>query len=61
MSDGDTYRRAAAACLEIANTTNNPDVRTGLLLLAGNFLDQATRIEADDRLKLLPNGAPVPA
>ncbi len=41
MQDRDACRRAAAECLEIANTTTDQDTRTRLTVLAGKFLDMA--------------------
>jgi hypothetical protein len=48
MSDQDTYRKAAAECLEIVKSTAEQGTRNRLLILACNFLDLARRAEAGE-------------
>jgi hypothetical protein len=47
IQDRESYRKAAGACLEIANSTTDHNTRTKLLVLASNFFDMATSA-ADD-------------
>jgi hypothetical protein len=56
MQDRVGYRKAAGACLEIANSTTDHDTRTKLLVLASNFFDMATSAPDDGVLTVLIDG-----
>jgi hypothetical protein len=53
MPDREACRRAAAECLEIANTTTDQDTRTRLTILAGDFLDMANGPRDDSAFRVL--------
>jgi hypothetical protein len=53
MQDRDACRRAAAECLEIANTTTDQDTRTRLTVLADKFLDMANGPGDDSAFRVL--------
>ena len=56
MQDREGYRKAAGACLEIANSTTDHNTRTKLLVLASNFFDMATSAADDGVLAGLIDG-----
>jgi hypothetical protein len=57
MADLQQYRDAAARCLELATQTNDPNMRTELLLLAQKWRHQFA--SDDDRFLKAVLGAPV--
>jgi hypothetical protein len=56
MQDREGYRKAAGACLDIADSTTDRDTRTKLLVLAGNFFDMATSADNGRVLTVLIDG-----
>jgi hypothetical protein len=53
MQDQNSYRQAAAECLEIAGTTTDPEARIRLVVLASKFLDLASKPGEYDPLRVL--------
>jgi hypothetical protein len=53
MAPQDKFRQAAASCLNIAQTTTDPNARTRLLMLAQKFMELGKASSSDQVLAKL--------